>query len=236
MADVTCPQCGSPSVQAVPIERKRIDQAIVAEYFLGTAAGLAAGSSTVIQAVCLKCGTQWFPGTQQEQRLRALSGQLGEGEQRAERARLDAAQRESSASQARTARVVGIAVVVLIATAVVAGLIQQRTETRGENAARTRDLLAGAERARLALPALDRKVDTTVDTWAAYLPHDAIYELHLRRPSSLYLVGRPAGATCTADVEVATTVQGMAPWFIPDNTGRSYMADSVLSRPRPGRC
>ena len=74
----TCPKCGSPSVQAVPVEKKKLDQAVLAEYFLGTAAGVAAGTDMVIQAVCLSCGAQWFPGTPDEQRLRALSGQLGE--------------------------------------------------------------------------------------------------------------------------------------------------------------
>ena len=79
----SCPSCGSPSIQAVPVERKKLGQAVVAEYFLGTAAGVAAGSSTVIQAMCLSCGTQWFPGTKQEEEIRALSGQLGEAAKRA---------------------------------------------------------------------------------------------------------------------------------------------------------
>ena len=74
----SCPSCGSPSIQAVPIERKKLGDAVIAEYFLGTAAGVAAGSKTVIQAMCLKCGVQWFPGTKQEEELRVLSGQLGE--------------------------------------------------------------------------------------------------------------------------------------------------------------
>lgn len=74
----TCPKCGSLSVQAVPIERKKLGEAALTEYFLGTAAGVAAGSDMVIQAVCLSCGCQWFPGSPAEQQMRALSGQLGE--------------------------------------------------------------------------------------------------------------------------------------------------------------
>lgn len=81
----TCPQCGSTSVQAVPIPRKQIAQAVIVEYFAGTAAGVAAGSSTVIQAICLKCGAQWFPGTSQERRMRALSGQFGDAAAERER-------------------------------------------------------------------------------------------------------------------------------------------------------
>jgi hypothetical protein len=76
-SQATCPQCGSPSVQAVPIEKKKLGQAVIAEYFLGTAAGVSAGSAMVIQAICLSCGCQWFPGTVQERSIRALSGQLG---------------------------------------------------------------------------------------------------------------------------------------------------------------
>jgi hypothetical protein len=69
-------------VQAVPVEKKKLGEAVLTEYFLGTAAGVAASSSTVIQAMCLSCGFQWFPGTKAEQRLRALSGQLGEDAKR----------------------------------------------------------------------------------------------------------------------------------------------------------
>jgi hypothetical protein len=75
----TCPRCGSGSVQAVPISKRSVAKALLVEgLFDSTAAGVAAGSSTTIQAVCLKCGCQWLPGSEQEHRLRALSGQLGD--------------------------------------------------------------------------------------------------------------------------------------------------------------
>lgn len=74
----TCPTCGSASIQAVPVKKSQIGQALLTEYFLGTAAGVGASSSTVIQVVCLSCGCTWLPGTSQERHLRALSRQLGE--------------------------------------------------------------------------------------------------------------------------------------------------------------
>jgi hypothetical protein len=69
---------------------------VLAQYFLGVAGGVAAGSTVVIQAVCLECGCQWFPGTPNEQEVRALSGQLGEAEQRAAESRQDAGSRRSA--------------------------------------------------------------------------------------------------------------------------------------------
>ncbi|HKV72436.1 MAG TPA: hypothetical protein VJN62_14370 [Gemmatimonadales bacterium] len=113
----TCPQCGSPSIQAVPIERKKVGEAILAEYFLGTAAGVAAGASTVIQAVCLKCGCQWFPGTVQEKRIRAASGQLGEQAKQEEEARAA----KATAEKATRDRNLAIGCVILVV--VVIGLI-----------------------------------------------------------------------------------------------------------------
>lgn len=74
----TCPKCASSSIQAVPVKKAQIGQALLTEYFLGTAAGVGASSSTVIQVVCLSCGCTWLPGTSQERHLRALSKQLGE--------------------------------------------------------------------------------------------------------------------------------------------------------------
>lgn len=76
----TCPKCGSASIQAVPVKKSQIGKALLTEYFLGTAAGVGASSSTVIQAVCLSCGCTWLPGTSQERHIRALSRQLGEQE------------------------------------------------------------------------------------------------------------------------------------------------------------
>ena len=74
----TCPRCGSASIQAVPVKKSQIGNALLTEYFLGTAAGVGASSSTVIQAVCLGGGCTWLPGTSQEHHLRALSRQLGD--------------------------------------------------------------------------------------------------------------------------------------------------------------
>jgi hypothetical protein len=83
----TCPRCNSPSLQAVPVKRTSIASAVLAEYALGTAAGVAASSDTVIRVVCLNCGCAYVPGTIEERTLRALSGQLGE------QARVEAEQR-----------------------------------------------------------------------------------------------------------------------------------------------
>lgn len=74
----TCPKCGSMSLQAVAVSKKDLGNALMAEFMLGTAAGVAAGSKTIIQTACLNCGCQYFPGSADEKRLRILSGQLGE--------------------------------------------------------------------------------------------------------------------------------------------------------------
>lgn len=106
----TCPRCGSSSIQAVPVRKANLLRAWVAQDLLGTAAGVAAGSDTVIQALCLKCGANWIPGSAHEDRLRALSGALGSA------ARLQAEEDREEGSSSIVKRVLiglGIGVVVL---------------------------------------------------------------------------------------------------------------------------
>jgi predicted nucleic acid-binding Zn-ribbon protein len=76
----TCPSCGSPSIQAVPIQRQKVSEPGLVEVLLQTEEeeDRPAETETVIQAVCLKCGAKWFPGTKEEEEMRAMSGQLGE--------------------------------------------------------------------------------------------------------------------------------------------------------------
>ena len=109
----SCPKCGSKSIQAVPVNRQNIAKALLTADLLGsTAAGVAAGSSTVIQAVCLKCGCQWLPGSEQERRIHALSGRAGPGAKLAE---LEAIQdEEDEASNTRIRIAVAIAVLAVI--------------------------------------------------------------------------------------------------------------------------
>lgn len=74
----TCPSCNSTSLQAMPTTTKDMGSAVVTEFALGTAAGMAAGSGAGPTVVfCLNCGCQWVPGTQRERHLRSLSGTLG---------------------------------------------------------------------------------------------------------------------------------------------------------------
>lgn len=73
----TCPRCASQSLQAIVVPKRQVGSAALTQAMLGTAAGVAAGTSTVVKNVCLSCGLQWFPGTRDEDHIRALSGQLG---------------------------------------------------------------------------------------------------------------------------------------------------------------
>ena len=156
--EATCPQCGSTSIQAVPIPRKQVGNAVIAEYFLGTAAGVAAGTSTVIQAVCLKCGCQWFPGTAQESRIRALSGQFGEPARRAELERLDHQKRRKASVTKALAFVtkalafVGMgAFLAALAWAFIGDLQQERADRQREV----------------------QLVDSTTQAWSALQSHSA---------------------------------------------------------------
>ncbi len=126
LSQATCPQCGSPSVQAVPIEKKELGQAIIAEYFLETAAS--AGSATVIQAMCLSCGRQWFPGTAQERSIRALSGQLGEAAKRAEEHRVSRQEREQAEKESRRFKLFVGTLGVLVVVVVAAMVMMERNE------------------------------------------------------------------------------------------------------------
>lgn len=143
--EATCPQCGSTSIQAVPVPKKNLGDAVIAEYFLGTAAGVAAGTSTVIQAVCLKCGCQWFPGTVQETRIRALSGQLGEAARRGELERQDREKRRKQ-SDARVLALLGLVVFLAL------GVWLSISEVQEQHAAKLK-------RSRL--------VDSTTQAWSA---------------------------------------------------------------------
>jgi hypothetical protein len=91
---------------------------VIAEYFLGTAAGVAAGTSTVIQAMCLSCGCQWFPGTKQERQLRAISGQLGDHAKHAAESEL-ATQEQQRKSEARTNRIAALIIILIIFAVIV---------------------------------------------------------------------------------------------------------------------
>lgn len=124
----TCPQCGSTSIQAVPVPKKNLGNAVLAEYFLGTAAGVSAGSSTVIQAVCLKCGCQYFPGTVQEKQIRALSGQLGEVARKAEVDRRESEREEARKSSNMLIGVVGVLAVVVVVAVAVSSISEQSAE------------------------------------------------------------------------------------------------------------
>ena len=111
----TCPKCGSASIQAVPVKKSSLGKAFVAEYFLGTAAGVAAGGGdTVIQVVCLSCGCQYFPGTKQEQQVRALSGQLGDKAKKEAEEEIAAAAALAEATESRQGKIFFVCLLILI--------------------------------------------------------------------------------------------------------------------------
>jgi hypothetical protein len=76
---VTCPSCGAATIQAVSVEKKSLGAAMLTEWLLdSTAAGVAAGSKTVICNACLACGFQWLPGSPHEALARLRSDQVGD--------------------------------------------------------------------------------------------------------------------------------------------------------------
>ena len=110
----SCPQCGSTSVEAVPVKRSTVPKALAAEY-LATTPSAAAASETIIQNVCPMCGCRWVPRTKQERHLRALSGQLGQEAMRAAQA-----QEAAESEKARQSAVAKIPVRTWIIAAVLA--------------------------------------------------------------------------------------------------------------------
>src|SRR5438874_36040 len=74
----TCPRCTATTVQIVSVQKKNLGAAMLAEWLLdSTAAGVAAGSKTVLSNACVACGFQWVPGSLHEAFARMFSGQLG---------------------------------------------------------------------------------------------------------------------------------------------------------------
>lgn len=117
MPSVVCPRCASPSVQAVPLEQRSVAAAALSEEFLGTAAGVVAGTRRVLVNHCLGCGWDWLPGSEEERRLRALNGQLGEDAKEVEFALVEEERRVATKAQQsrlrRSHKIVALAVVLL---------------------------------------------------------------------------------------------------------------------------
>lgn len=75
----SCPQCGATTVQVVNVEKKSLGAALLAEWLLeSTAAGVAAGSKTILCNACVACGFQWVPGSLPEAVGRLLADQFGQ--------------------------------------------------------------------------------------------------------------------------------------------------------------
>jgi len=130
----TCPSCNSSSIQALSVPKQQLAKAMVTEYFLGHAAGVAAGTSHVIQNVCLKCGTRWLAGTSEERRLRIISGQYGDAARQqfindeTEREALEHAKRQADDERLTHSaeRIITMAAVACVVVAIIAIVLYTR--------------------------------------------------------------------------------------------------------------
>ena len=112
-----CPKCGATTVQIVTLQKRNLGAALLAEWVLdSTAAGVTAGSKTVLCNACVACGFQWLPGSPQEAIARLVVGQLGDDTRRRIFTELERqaqkSQEEQDRSHSQLAAVAGIAAVV----------------------------------------------------------------------------------------------------------------------------
>jgi hypothetical protein len=150
---VTCPRCASSSVQAVSIQENDVTRAMLTELSLGTAAGVTAGSRTIVQALCLKCGLTWFPGSPLEHRIRALSGQLGPEARDAEAKTMEAEARAARARRIRSYCIAALVIVLVVSGIIALTVWYGNRSDKQERAARLfiwrRDSTAAAQEHRL---------------------------------------------------------------------------------------
>ena len=119
----TCPKCAATTVQIVNVEKKTLGAAMLTEWLLdSTAAGVAAGSKTVLSNACVACGFQWLPGSLHEALARLVSGQFGEDIRQhvlAQFRRHDQALEQLKAESQRTLAILGAVVAIVAVGALV---------------------------------------------------------------------------------------------------------------------
>ncbi len=112
---ISCPTCGSTSIETVNVKRRTVPRDLAAEYRAATGGPVGA---TIPQHRCGRCGCRWVPRTSEERNLRALSGQLGPEAMRAAQERAAAASRAGrsplAAVSVRTWVLVAIVVAVIL--------------------------------------------------------------------------------------------------------------------------